>query len=45
VPLRTETADLTRWDWPEAHFDLIAWIYVHLPPADRAAVCAGPAAR
>ncbi|EHL98846.1 methyltransferase domain protein [Acetobacteraceae bacterium AT-5844] len=41
VPLKTETADLTRWNWPEAHFDLIAWIFLHLPPADRAAVVAG----
>ena len=41
VALRTEQADLTRWDWPTARFDLIAWIYVHLPPADRALVCAG----
>ena len=41
VPLRTETADLARWDWPEARFGLVAWIFVHLPPADRAAVCVG----
>ncbi|HZH45460.1 MAG TPA: class I SAM-dependent methyltransferase [Roseococcus sp.] len=39
--LRTEQADLTRWHWPEARFDLVAWVYVHLPPADRAVVCAG----
>lgn len=41
VPLATEVADLSRWSWPEARFDLIAWIYVHLPPEDRAAATAG----
>lgn len=41
VMLETITADLTRWDWPEAQFDVIAWIFVHLPPEDRAIACAG----
>jgi SAM-dependent methyltransferase len=41
VPLETVTADVTRWDWPEAGFDVIAWIFVHLPPEDRALACAG----
>jgi SAM-dependent methyltransferase len=41
VMLETNTADLTRWDWPEAQFDVIAWIFVHLPPEDRAIACAG----
>jgi SAM-dependent methyltransferase len=41
IPLRTETADLTCWPWPEAGFDLIAWIFLHLPPEDRAIVVAG----
>jgi SAM-dependent methyltransferase len=41
VALRTVTADVTRWDWPEAGFDVIAWIFVHLPPQDRALACAG----
>ncbi|WP_458094893.1 class I SAM-dependent methyltransferase [Roseomonas sp. WA12] len=40
VSMRTVTADLTSWDWPLAAFDLIAWIFVHLPPADRALVAA-----
>ncbi|MCI0754518.1 class I SAM-dependent methyltransferase [Teichococcus vastitatis] len=40
VTLATVTADLTRWDWPVARFDLIAWVFVHLPPADRALVAA-----
>lgn len=38
--LRAETADLTRWPFPEARFDLVAWIFLHLPPEDRAAVAA-----
>jgi len=33
--LETVVADVTRWDWPVAHFDLVAWIFVHLPPEDR----------
>lgn len=41
VPITTVTADLSCWDWPAARFDLIAWIYVHLPPEDRAKACAG----
>ena len=41
VMLETVTADLTRWDWPEARFDVIAWIFVHLPPEDRAIACEG----
>lgn len=41
--LETVTADLARWDWPEARFDVIAWIYLHLPPEDRAIACAAAA--
>lgn len=41
VALDARVADLTTWDWPESGFDLIAWIYVHLPPADRDLVAAG----
>ncbi|MBR0683894.1 class I SAM-dependent methyltransferase [Roseomonas eburnea] len=41
VALQTVTADLTRWEWPVARFDVIAWIFVHLPPEDRAIACAG----
>lgn len=41
VELATVTADLAAWDWPDAAFDLVAWIYVHLPPADRAKATAG----
>lgn len=41
VGLATEVADLAAWTWPEARYDLIAWIYVHLPPEDRAAAAKG----
>jgi len=41
VMLDTVTADLARWDWPAARFDVIAWIFVHLPPEDRAVACDG----
>ncbi len=39
--LRAETADLSRWPFPDAAFDVVAWIYLHLPPDDRATVAAG----
>jgi SAM-dependent methyltransferase len=41
VTLDARVADAAAWDYPEAAFDLVAWIYLHLPPADRAAACAG----
>jgi len=41
VALETVVADAAGWDWPAARFDLIAWIYLHLPPADRAVAAAG----
>jgi SAM-dependent methyltransferase len=41
VALRIVVADATAWDWPCGQFDVVAWIFVHLPPADRAAVAAG----
>lgn len=41
VPLETVVADASTWDWPAARFDLIAWIYLHLPPADRSLAAAG----
>ena len=43
VRLDAVVADVARWGWPDAAFDLAAWIYLHLPPADRAAACAGVA--
>lgn len=41
VALRTVVADAAAWDYPDAGFDLVAWIYLHLPPADRAAAAQG----
>ena len=40
VALRTAVADLTAWSWPPNGCDLIAWIFVHLPPAERSLVAA-----
>lgn len=41
VALDCVVADATSWEWPEATFDLVAWVFVHLPPEDRAVVTAG----
>ena len=41
VTLDAQQADVAQWNWPEARFDLIAWIYLHLPPEDRAIATAG----
>jgi SAM-dependent methyltransferase len=41
VEVATVVADAAAWAYPEAGFDLVAWIYLHLPPADRAAAAAG----
>lgn len=41
VAMRTVVADVTSWAWPDAAFDLVAWIFVHLPPADRLAAARG----
>lgn len=41
VAMRTVVADVTTWDWPDSGFDLVAWIFVHLPPADRLAAARG----
>ena len=41
VTLETIVADAARWDWPDAAFDLVAWIFVHLPPEDRRAAAEG----
>ncbi len=43
VTLEAEVGDLTAKRWPEAAFDAVVWIYVHLPPPDRAAAMAGVA--
>lgn len=34
--LRTERADLTAWNWPQAAFDVIVSIFVHFPSEVRA---------
>lgn len=36
VPLRTEPADLTAWNWPTGAYDVVAAVFVHFPPAVRA---------
>jgi SAM-dependent methyltransferase len=40
VALDARVADAAAWDYPAEAFDLVAWIYLHLPPADRARACA-----
>jgi len=44
VALRTICADLRSWAWPEAAFDAVAAIYLHLRPEDRARAHRGMAA-
>ena len=41
VALDARQADVARCNWPAAEHDLIAWIYLHLPPEDRALAAAG----
>jgi SAM-dependent methyltransferase len=41
VALDARVADASAWEYPPEAFDLVAWIYLHLPPADRAAAAAG----
>lgn len=41
VALDARVADVAEWDYPGGEFDLVAWIFLHLPPADRARACAG----
>jgi SAM-dependent methyltransferase len=41
VALATVVDDAAAWGYPEGGFDLVAWIYLHLPPADRAAAARG----
>ena len=35
VPLQTQCADLTTWDWSAATYDLVVSIYVHFAPDAR----------
>lgn len=41
VAMECVVADAAGWDWPDQAFDLVAWVFVHLPPQDREAVAAG----
>jgi SAM-dependent methyltransferase len=41
VRLATVVADAAAWDYPPEGFELVAWIYLHLPPPDRTAAAAG----
>jgi 2-polyprenyl-3-methyl-5-hydroxy-6-metoxy-1,4-benzoquinol methylase len=38
VEMKIEQADLATWNWPEAQYDAVASIFVHLFPADRHAI-------
>lgn len=38
VTLHTACADLRTWDWPVDAFDAVAAVFIHFPPADRAAM-------
>ena len=35
VEINALQADALTWDWPEAHYDLVALIYLHLVAEDR----------
>jgi len=35
VPLRTELADITTWQWPREAFDVIAAIFIFVEPDER----------
>ena len=35
VAINAFQADALQWDWPEARYDLVALIYVHLPKRER----------
>ncbi|ACJ00509.1 SAM-dependent methyltransferase [Rhodospirillum centenum] len=43
VRIATAVADLAAWDWPEARFDAVVVIFLHLPPDCRARVHAAMA--
>ena len=38
IEMKIEQADLATWNWPEAQYDAVASIFVHLFPADRQAI-------
>jgi 2-polyprenyl-3-methyl-5-hydroxy-6-metoxy-1,4-benzoquinol methylase len=35
LQMKIECADLARWNWPTGEFDVVAAIFVHLPPEIR----------
>ena len=35
VKVNALQADALKWNWPKAHYDLVALIYLHLPPPER----------
>lgn len=37
VTLTAEVADLAAWDWPQGRFDVIAAMFLHMPPEMRRA--------
>ena len=41
VEMQIEQGDLTTWNWPEAQFDAVASIFVHMLPVDRQIAHAG----
>ncbi len=41
VALEAVQADAAAWAYPQAGFDVIAWVFLHLPPADRHAAAQG----
>ena len=41
VEMKIEQDDLTKWNWPEAQYDAVVSIFVHLPPPDRESIHAG----
>ncbi len=38
IPAKILLADLNLWNWPEAEFDAVAAIFLHLPPEERAKI-------
>lgn len=38
VAMEALVVDLAEWEWPEAAFDMVAAIFLHLPPAVRPAI-------
>ena len=41
VRIDAQQADLLHWAWPEAAFDAVVSVFLHLPPGERQAIHAG----